>query len=236
MLRNRLCLILCNSKQWYKPSKYKYSSCPAVTVSLYVRRTHKPRSAAAAYFSTSSTGTTRGVPSGGSLPISLPMLVSSTIVKQGTSLNLPSLYECIFPQPSKKGNAIIAANSYTVAPSPSTRSNPANAVPPVAMRSSTSTTLSPALTDPRRITVSSVLYSVVYFPEEMRTPGSLPAFLIITNGILSAKAIGGPKINPRASNPAMCVGPLSPAARYRATSKSTTLWNASGLSVIPEIS
>jgi hypothetical protein len=57
------------------------------------------------------------------------------------------------------------------------------------------------------------LYSVTYLPDEMSTPGSLPALRIITKGIFSASAIGGPKMKPRASKPAMCVGPASPAAR-----------------------
>jgi hypothetical protein len=32
-------------------------------------------------------------------------------------------------------------------------------------------------------------------------PGSLPGFLRTTKGTLSARAMGGPKMNPRASNP-----------------------------------
>ena len=92
------------------------------------------------------------------------------------------------------------------------------------------------MTLPCRMTVSSVLYSVTYLPLVTRTPGSLPDLRIITNGILSASAIGGPKRKPLASKPAMCVGPSAPCDRYRSTKKSTTSWNTSGSSVIPETS
>ena len=72
--------------------------------------------------------------------------------------------------------------------------------------------------------------------EIQRVPGSFPAFRIMTNGKLSASAIGGPKRNPLASKPAMCVGPSFPCALYRCTKKSTTMRNTAGFSKIPETS
>mmetsp|Transcript_1717 Transcript_1717/g.3119 ORF Transcript_1717/g.3119 Transcript_1717/m.3119 type:complete len:220 (+) Transcript_1717:1092-1751(+) len=171
---------------------------------------YKPKDCAV--FSASAAGMTRGVPSGGSRHISFPMLLSSTIVNTGTSLNRPSLWAWIFSTPFKNGSATMAANSYTVAPNASTKSKPANAVPPVAIKSSINNTRSPFLTAPKRNTISSLLYSVIYDPPVTSTPGNLPALRIIMKGIPSAKAIGGPKIKPRASYPATCVGPASPAA------------------------
>ena len=82
---------------------------------------------------------------------------------------------------------------------------------PVAIKSSNTSTLSPCLIAVLDMHSSSLpvaaLYSLVYVEPDIAF-GSLPAFLIMINGFFSARAIGGPKMNPLASRPAILSNPI----------------------------
>mmetsp|Transcript_50316 Transcript_50316/g.99091 ORF Transcript_50316/g.99091 Transcript_50316/m.99091 type:complete len:200 (-) Transcript_50316:206-805(-) len=133
-------------------------------------------------------------------PSGIPgVLPASIMEKIGTSDSFGS--EWNFSHPFKNSIATTTAHSATTAPRDCTRVAPAFNVPPVARRSSISITRSPARIALHGQHRPSVLYSVAYSTATVG-PGSFPGFLSITKGIFSARATGGPRRNPRLSNPA----------------------------------
>jgi len=131
----------------------------------------------------------------------------------------------IFAPPARHFSSTIQAHSTTLAPRPIRSSSAAARVPPVAIKSSMTRIRLPGDTavfdthsssPPKKktqfMTVNKVYhlrrlpvaaeYSLKYsFP--VTAFGSLPAFLTMIKGFCSARAMGGPRMNPLASRPAI---------------------------------